>query len=293
LTEQVSDDKKEITSIVNERLWSDDAADVEAAMDSLHKLVWIHNKDRVQNRYIAFRCGAHLALVKAMNRHANSLKSQQTGMQCLGCISSRKGSVQGIVEVSAIPCCINAMDRYATNPGIQATGCNLIGNLWWYQEVRETAGEEGGLTAVLAAMNNHKQEAAVQDQGCQALRRLIRVGSSTFGVKSTVDAGGIQAVVAAMENHPKHTRIQLVGCQFLATLATRDEDDGDDAGGGGGGGGGDDDNEDDDGDGDVTDYRQCIIAANGLVTVAQARQVHHDNNEVLREADKAIKATIP
>jgi hypothetical protein len=104
---------------------------------------------------------------------------------------------------------------------------------------------------------------------------------------SFVDAGGIQAVVAAMENHPKHTRIQLVGCQFLATLATREEDDGDDAGGGGG----DDDNED--GDGDVTDYRQCIIAANGLVTVAQARQVHHDNNEVLREADKAIKAIIP
>ena len=100
-----------------------------------------------------------------------------------------------------------------------------------------------------------------------ALSTLVRSGETTFA-ESVVDANGSKAVIAAMETHPNHANLQKRACQFLQALSTHDDD-------------------------DDADYRENIIAANGLVAVAQARQVNHDKNELLVAAEKAIKALIP
>jgi hypothetical protein len=201
-------DKEKINLIVTNRLWSDNVETVVYAMLSLTELV-AETTDSVnhdENRKIAFRRGAPLAVVKAMKRHEASRDMQDVGCLVLAGVSTVDDTQVDIIETGGLEVCLSAMDRHANDAGVQRSGCSLIGNLWWNSGVRQTVVDGGGLTKVLLALNTYKHHAHVQQCGCYALASL---GHESFaGGQMVVDAGGID--ITAMENHP-HEAVSSCG----------------------------------------------------------------------------------
>jgi hypothetical protein len=152
---------------------------------------------------------------------------------------------------------------------VQASGCLLIGNLWQSFDNRKSiAVDQGGLAAVLNAMKNHPEDCDVQHFGCAALCGVILDDLEDEDepialAKAVVDNKGIETVIEAMSKHRHDSNIQVHGCEFVCVLAGYDDN-----------------------------YRKSIIRASGLVAIGEARRIHSYNVNVVREADKVLKAVI-
>jgi hypothetical protein len=184
-----------INCIITKRLMlSKDEEDVIEAMNSLAEMMRCQNDNYAENRKIAFRRGAHLAVVFAMRQNENSDDLQGYGLDVLtqfSCCKIESTSIKpDILAVGGLKCCISAMGRHSNNANVQESGCRLINNLWNYltsTELRKKVVGQGGIKAVVNAMDNLERNGAVQRIGCKALYSLLRQDSSWS--TAVVDAG--------------------------------------------------------------------------------------------------------
>jgi hypothetical protein len=77
------------------------------------------------------------------------------------------------------------------------------------------AGGCGAIEAVVAALRAHPSSAAVQENGCTALRNLA--ANDANKVKAG-GCGAIEAVVAALRAHPSSAAVQENGCTALRSI---------------------------------------------------------------------------
>ena len=78
-----------------------------------------------------------------------------------------------------------------------------------------------GIDAVVLRMRAHEDVAAVQEEGCEALRNLAEASAENQTKIAT--AGGIDAVVFAMRIHQDVAGVQEWGSGALAILANNAE----------------------------------------------------------------------
>jgi len=108
-------------------------------------------------------------------------------------------------------------------PGLRCPVCGGVG-----EELAQGPGGPccpacGGVGAVVAAMQQHVSSAGVQEQGCDALRKLAINSQNQVAIAAK---GGVEAVVAAMQQHMSSAGVQEQGCGALSCLAVNAENKG-------------------------------------------------------------------
>ena len=253
-------DEDTIILIVQDRLWFDDRDLLIETLDSLCERVNHHHNDNfADNRKAAVLHGAPLAILHAMRQKEDSVAIQIIVCCAIGNLARCDPRV--ILEAGGLTACLRALARFQGQGLLQAADCYLIGFSWSHREIRKTAFDQGGLKAATDAMASHKLNERVQRCGCYALRALFNGTTTTTYAKAVVDSGGIQAVIEAMENFRDDACVQQYGCECLHALAKSHDD-----------------------------YRKRIInTTRGLIAVAQARQTHKDNADLVRVSETANK----
>jgi hypothetical protein len=264
-----------------------------------------------QNRKMALRRGAHVAVVYAMRRNLRNWPIQNDGLGIFVSLcrckldSSASSSVtkHDIIAVGGLDCCLDAMREHFDVHHVQAIGCCLLANFWCCRnsschsldmQKKAAIDKQGGLSAVIRAMEHHEFDVQVQYRACRALFVLLRKDEScsttTTIARAVVDVGSIHLVVAAMNNHPDDATIQICACDFLTALAKKKK--------------GGNNHENDDGDGDYTGdddvdhvadddhcfYRNLILDAKALGAIVEARRFHKDNVQVKLATRNALNA---
>ena len=99
-------------------------------------------------------------------------------------------------------------------------GCRVLRNLARNDKNKAAIRRTGGVEDVVEAMRQHQGNAAVQEQGCWALRNLARKNEANRVAIGEV--GGIRALVEAMQGHLGQASVQEAGCRALLLIGWSD-----------------------------------------------------------------------
>ena len=83
---------------------------------------------------------------------------------------------------------------------------------------RRALAKAGGIETVLSAMRAHPLDAAVQEDGCDALARFAVCDEACH--KAVVSAGSVALLVAAMQEHAAAPEVQESAVSALASIST-------------------------------------------------------------------------
>ena len=141
-------------------------------------------------------------------------------------------------ESGGVGAVIDALMEHEAIPSLAHAGCAALRNLAvdsWADEGRRgfvaAAGSAAaivtsqGVPALVGAMRSHPTVAAVQMEGCCALRNLAcgtpgDARSRQGAVEAIVEAGGIEVLLTALRTHERAPRVLAQGCGALRNLAT-------------------------------------------------------------------------
>ena len=187
------------------------------------------------------KCEAAQAISYTMEGHASSLPICLQGclaIRNLGCGTSRHLSL--LIEAGGITTLIDALERHPGVPSLAQAAIAALRNLavdsWGSDQpsrFSQSAGSVGfivqadGPTAIVEAMKACADSAAVQAQGCGALRNLAcgTLGdkqSRTAALEALRTAGAAEVVMSALEHHNNSSARNVLtqGCAALRNLAT-------------------------------------------------------------------------
>ncbi len=123
------------------------------------------------------------------------------------------------------------MYAHGTKTDVQEAACKALVTLCLKLDNLPKAGGAGAVEAVVAALRAHSANAAVQEQGCWALRNICC--NNADNQAKAGGAGAVEAVVAALRTHSANAAVQEQGCRALCNLCTDSADNKAKAGGAG------------------------------------------------------------
>lgn len=133
------------------------------------------------------------------------------------------------------------------------------------QVVEKIVQQGGGLSRTLVtAMEEHPEDSMFHRSMFSALQRPLE--HHPLGTRNFVEDNGIEAVLGAMSKHQRDAGIHLHGCRILHLLLSNDDDDG--------------------------KYQRLIREAGRMVAVGSAMHFHRENEDVKREAEKAMRTLL-
>ena len=244
----VPSDEVELMSILTKRVWSEDAEDVEGALNALDNLLYDFQgqESNKKNCGTAFGLGAPLAVVRVLKQHVSNANIQKIGYEVLVSLSMQVlvGRKASLLKLVAIEHVVWALDHFGASPDVVSSTCSFIGNMITDDLDNDVIGA-GDLRATIFALKKHPQDSSVQYRGCYALRQLVCV-TGPWGALLVVDASGIDVVISAMKNHTNDELVLDEGCMVLAELVELN----------------------------LSDHRRRIIDAAGLAVLAEVIRVH-------------------
>lgn len=119
--------------------------------------------------------------------------------------------VRGVASV------VRGLQRHVADAGLAEVACTTIGILTIFSQTAEPVLAAGGLEALVCAMETHADDAAVQQEACEAVASLLSQSDAVVLDGSAV--GCVRAVVRALQDHAAVEGVCRQGCWALGTLA--------------------------------------------------------------------------
>jgi hypothetical protein len=216
-----------------------------------------------------FELGAPLAILRVVTQHGTSAAIQKHACDILNCLALgivEDQQVSLLKRLGAIERAVWAMDHFGESPEVLSSACCFIGNMIKGEDLAKKIVGAGALRATISAMKKNHSQYVVQDCGCFALRRLVRM-TGDWGAVQVVVASGIDLIIAAMKNHTNAEDVLDEGCTVLAKLAELN----------------------------LADHRRRIIDANGLEALGRVIRDYQDkqNRGPFKNATKAMRLLVP
>lgn len=112
---------------------------------------------------------------------------------------------------------VRGLQRHAADAGLAEVACTTVGILTIFSQTAEPVLAAGGLEALVAAMDAHEDDAALQQEACEAVASLLSQSDAVVLDGSSI--GCVRSVVRALQRHAAAEGVCRQGCWALGTLA--------------------------------------------------------------------------
>jgi len=254
--EDTEEDK--FCTILRRDLWSSDVKVVEKALNELY-YEFIKN-DEVAHIIAINRMGGYVPLIRAMERHAESITVQRKSLCFLQ--YQVEYHAQAILLLSgSLEAVFAAMENHPDDMLTLACGCITLDRFISLSDDRQAVAlrikRQGGIQRAIYALRRFPKNAQLQASAYGLLASLcaeIEKPSATDFAKE----GAIPIVIQAMKDHPAVAKLQRCACLLLSKLAYHKES------------------------------RELIVDNGGLEAIRETREKHSDNDDVVRATKSAL-----